>query len=60
MFHTGLADPYYNEQFVSRWDWLYETERHMLLVNYNSPDTSATARNIISCLKHYQEILISL
>ena len=52
MYHTGLADPYYYEQYVGKPDFVYELERTMLMVNYNSPDTSKTALNLLTSLKH--------
>ena len=38
MYHTGFADTYRNEQYVVKPDMLYNWERKMIGLNYNSPD----------------------
>ena len=52
MTHTGLADTYRNEQYVSKSDFCYEQERQMLLLNFNNPDKGIVALNILKCLRH--------
>ena len=52
MFHTGLADTYRNEHFVSKPDFIYNYERNMLAINFANPDKAKVARNIMVSLNH--------
>ena len=52
MFHTGLADTYRNEQFVSKPDFLYNFERNMIALNFSNPDQSKVAKNIMITLNY--------
>jgi len=54
MTHTGLADTYRNEQYVVIPDWLYNWERKMIGLNFNSPDKSQVALNILRCTRAEQ------
>lgn len=46
---TGLADTYRNEQYLPKPQWLYEWERRVLALNYNSPDKGAVALGVLRC-----------
>lgn len=47
MVKTGLADPYRNEQFFPKMDFFYDFERNMIAVNFQNPDKSKVARNLM-------------
>ena len=52
MYNTGLADSYRNEQYLPRPDFIYDHERMMIALNFNNPDKSIVARNILPCLNY--------
>mgnify|MGYP007103445149 CR=1 FL=1 len=55
MYHTGLADTYRNEQFLPKLDFFYNLEAKLVALNFNNPDKSVVARNILCCLKAEQK-----
>ena len=57
MFHTGLADTYRNEQYFPKLDMFYEAERQLILINFNNPDQSKVAKNILTCTRFWQQSL---
>ena len=52
MTKTGIADTYRNEQFLAKPDFFYNFERNMIALNFNNPDKSKVARNIMVALNH--------
>jgi hypothetical protein len=58
MAHTELTNTYRNEQYVVRTDWLYNWERKMIGLNFNSPDKSQVALNILRCTREEQKVVI--
>ena len=60
MWHTGIADTYWNEQYLPRPDIFYNFERKMIGLNFNNPDKAVVARNILTCLRWNYVSLISI
>jgi len=58
MTQTGLADTYRNEQFLSKPDYFYNLERKMIAINFNNPDKSKVARNLVVALNYDLKALI--
>ena len=58
MMKTGLADPYRNEQYFPKPDFVYEHERRMILLNFNDPDPSRKAKNLLKVIIHETEQMI--
>lgn len=48
MYHTGLADTYRNEQYLPKHDFFYNLEATLIGINFNNPDKSVVARNIVN------------
>ena len=54
MYYTGIADTYRNEQYLFKPDFIYNWEREMLTLNFNNPNKSTVARNLLTSLNaHY-------
>ncbi len=51
MYHTGIADTYRNEQYLPRPDYFYDLERKLIAVNFNNPDKTVVAKNLLTWLK---------
>ena len=49
---TGVADTYRNEQFITKFDFLYQFERKTVHLNAGGPDNSRLAYNMLVCLNH--------
>ena len=49
-YYSGYADMYRNEQYWGKSDFWYEHERKMLILNFNNPDKSVVAANLLKCL----------
>jgi hypothetical protein len=50
MTFTGLADTYRKQEFVPKFDFLYNFERKTVLLNAGGPDKSKLALNLLRCL----------
>lgn len=58
MIKTGLADTYRNEQYFPKLDLFYNFERYMIAMNFANPDTTKTAKNILTYLNCMLEATI--
>jgi hypothetical protein len=59
MYHTGLADTYRNEQYLPRADYFYDLERKLIAVNFNNPDKTVVAKNLLTWLRADYENIIN-
>jgi hypothetical protein len=50
MMGTGLADPYRNEQYLPKWDFVYNMERKGVAINFQNPDKGRVALNLVTAL----------
>lgn len=53
MIYTKIADTYRYEQFIKKYDWIYEFEMLMHSVNLNSSDKQKVKENFLFVLKFY-------
>ncbi len=58
MYHTGLADPYRNDQFFPKPGFLYDMERDLIAINFGGPDKGKVADNLIIHLNYDVQTLI--
>jgi len=58
MTKTGIADTYRNEQYFPKPDFFYNFERKMIALNFNNPDKSKVARNVVVALNNDMKALI--
>lgn len=59
MIYSKIADTYRYEQFLKKYDFIYEFEMFMHAINFNSYDKIKVKENLILVLKYYYVFIFS-
>ena len=60
MLKTGLADPYWNEQYLPKPKWLYDWEWVLINLNAGGPDLKTQTSNLLYMAYQDCQFLLSL